>query len=155
MRVLRDELRDEQIFVKRVLFDTDVTLDLVLDREPFAEAAASVFKLHERRRIEGYVSAVTMVNVFYVTRKIKGHELARQAVGELLAGLNVCPTDLSVLQEAHHLPFTDYEDAVQHACATVAGLDAIVTRNLADYKNATLPVYSPTDFLGHLSLQDL
>jgi predicted nucleic acid-binding protein len=137
----------------RVLFDTDVTLDLILDREPFAEAAASVFKMHTRELIEGYVSAITVINVFYVTRKTKGYERARQAVGELLAGLSICPTDLFVLQEAHGLHFTDYEDAVQHACATTAGLDAIVTRNLADYKNATLPVYSPTDFLNHLKSQ--
>jgi predicted nucleic acid-binding protein len=137
----------------RVLFDTDVTLDLILDREPFAEAAASVFKLHAQGSVEGHVSAITIVNVFYITRKTKGYERARQAVGELLAGLSICTTDLFALQEAHRLPFTDYEDAVQHACAVAAGLDAIVTRNLADYKNATLPVYSPTDFINHLNTQ--
>jgi predicted nucleic acid-binding protein len=135
----------------RVLFDTDLVLDLVLDREPFADAAAAVFTLHENGRIRGYISGITMVNVFYLTRKSKGISGARKAVEELLATLSVCPLDQLVLENAHRLTFTDYEDAVQHACATASGLDAIVTRNLADYKNATLPVFSPADFLNQLT----
>jgi predicted nucleic acid-binding protein len=137
----------------RVLFDNDVVLDLVLDREPFVEAAVALFELHEQGRIDGYISGITLINIFYVTRKNKGSARARQAVGELLVMLNVCPLDQSVLEDAHKLAFTDYEDATQHACAVASGLDAIVTRNLDDYKNATLPVFSPTDFLNHLQSQ--
>jgi hypothetical protein len=51
------------------------------------------------------------------------------------------------------LTFADYEDAVQHVSAGAIGLDAIITRNLDDYQNATLPVYSPSDFLSHLKAQ--
>jgi predicted nucleic acid-binding protein len=137
----------------RVLFDNDVVLDLVLDREPFAEAAAALFELHEQGRIDGYVSGITTINVFYVTRKVKGIEVAKRAVGELLATLNVCPLDQTTLENAHKLAFTDFEDAVQHASAEASRLDAIVTRNLDDYKNATLPVFTPADFLNHLKPQ--
>ena len=135
----------------RVLFDTDLVLDLVLDREPFVDAAADVFNLHEKGRIRGYISGITLINVFYLTRKSKGIVGARKAVEELLTTLSICPLDQLVLENAHRLTFTDYEDAVQHACATASGLDAIITRNLADYKNATLPVFSPTDFLNQLT----
>jgi predicted nucleic acid-binding protein len=135
----------------RVLFDTDVVLDLVLDREPFVEAAAALFEWHELGRIDAYISSITPVNVFYLTRKNKGIEVARRAVEELLAILNVCSLDRFVLEEAHRLAFTDYEDAVQHASATANSLEAIVTRNLKDYKNATLPVFSPADFLNQLT----
>ena len=134
----------------RVLFDSDVVLDLLLDREPFAEAAAALFEQHERGRIDGHVSGVTVVNVFYVTRKLKGADAARLAVGELLKTLGVCPVDQNVLEVAHRLPFSDYEDAVQYACAEAAGLDAVVTRNLEDYKNAVLPVFAPDGLLQHL-----
>lgn len=135
----------------RVLFDTDLVLDLVLDRDPFVAAAAAIFTLHEQGRIKGYVSGITLINVFYVTRKSKGIVGAWKAVEELLATLSICPLDQFVLETAHRLPFTDYEDAVQHACATASGLDAIVTRNLEDYKNSTLPIFSPTDFLTQLN----
>jgi hypothetical protein len=55
------------------------------------------------------------------------------------------------MQNALLLNFNDYEDAVQHTCAEAENLDAIVTRNISDYKNATLPVYSPTEFLSLLN----
>jgi predicted nucleic acid-binding protein len=134
----------------RVLFDNDVVLDLLLDREPFVEAAAALFELHERGRIDAYIFAITPINVFYVTRKFKGIDGARRAVGELLATLNVCPLDQTILENARKLAFADYEDAVQHASAEATRLDVVVTRNVNDYQNATLPVFAPTDFLDHL-----
>src|SRR5207302_10115220 len=106
----------------RVLLDTDVVLDVVLAREPFAQESAQLFKLHEQRKIEGYIPAITPINVFYIARKFKGAPAARQAVELLLTSL-VCPLSHSVLDEAYQLVFGDYEDAVQHASATTSGLD--------------------------------
>jgi predicted nucleic acid-binding protein len=134
----------------RVLFDSDVVLDLLLDRETFVEDAAALFALNEQGRIHGYVSGITIVNVFYVTRKNKGIAAARLAVDELLATLRVCPVDQNVLKDACRLPFSDYEDAVQHASAEAIQLEAIITRNLEDYKEAALPVFAPADFINHL-----
>lgn len=137
----------------RVLFDTDVVLDLVLAREPFDQAARALFKLHEQGGIDAYIAAITPVNVFYIARKLKGVDAARQAVKLLLASLTVCPLYKSILDEAGKLPFTDYEDAVQHASAIASRLEAIVTRDLNDYKNATLPIFSPREFLDKIKLQ--
>ena len=137
----------------RVLFDTDVVLDVVLAREPFAQASTQLFKLHEQGKIDAYIAAITPINVFYITRKFKGGQTARQAVELLLSSLAICPLSHDVLDEAYQLPFADYEDAVQHASATASGLDTIVTRDTNDYKNATLPVFSPTDFLVKLKSQ--
>jgi len=137
----------------RVLFDTNLVLDLVLAREPFGPAAKELFKLQEQRRIDAYISAITPVNVFYITRKLRGINAARRAVELLLAALKVCPLHQSILDEACKLPFKDYEDAVQHACATSSGLDVIVTRDVSDYQNATLVVLSPSEFLDKLKSQ--
>jgi hypothetical protein len=100
-----------------------------------------------------HTCAITPVNVFYIARKLKGADEARQAVKLLLASLTVCPLHKSILEEADKLPFTDYEDAVQHASATAARLEVIVTRDLGDYKNATLPVLSPREFLDKMKSQ--
>lgn len=134
----------------RVLFDNDVVLDLVLDREPFVADVAALFEFHEQGRIAVYISGITLINVFYVTHKAKGISVARQAIEELLTILDVCPLDKRIMDDANKLAFSDYEDAVQYASATASHLDAIVTRNIDDYKNATLPVFAPTDFLRHL-----
>jgi len=137
----------------RVLLDSDVVLDFVLEREPFVEAVGELFELIAQGACDGYISGITPVNVFYLMRKAKGVDKARQAIGDLLIAFQVCAITHTVLEDAFALPFADYEDAVQHASAAAIGLDAIVTRNLNDYKNASLPVYSPTDFLNHLKAQ--
>jgi predicted nucleic acid-binding protein len=135
----------------RVLLDTNILLDLFLDRDPFADDAAALWQAHAEGRITGYVSAITPVNLYYIARRLRNRDVARQAVTELLAALPVCPLDQTALQTALTLPFTDYEDAVQHASATGSGLAAIVTRNIKDFTGATLPVLSPADLLSQLS----
>jgi hypothetical protein len=122
-------------------------LDLLLDRAPFADAAATLWELNGQEVYEGWISALTPVNVYYIARKLKGAAIARQAVVSLLAAFRVSVLDATTLQQAHDLPLTDYEDAVQHACATRQQLDAIVTRNVADYRGATVNVHTPADFL--------
>src|SRR5687767_6922360 len=134
----------------RALLDTDVLLDLFLDRESFAETAAALWEANERGDFEGYISAITPVNLFYITRKLKDLTTARQAVAELVATLRICTVDQEILQSALSLPLADYEDAVQHASAIANQVDVIVTRNLEDYAGATLPVFSPKDFLKQL-----
>jgi predicted nucleic acid-binding protein len=137
----------------RVLLDTDVVLDFLLACEPFAAAARALFMLIARGACVGYVCGITPINVFYLARKDKDGIEAKQVIGKLLSLVQICEVNRAILEAALALPFSDYEDATQHACAVASGLDAIVTRNLDDYKNATLPVFSPTDFLNYLQSQ--
>lgn len=134
----------------RVLLDTDVILDYLLGREPFSQTAGKLLELNAQGAFDGYMSGITPINVFYIARKIMERDKLRQALNDLLLALRVCPINHDVLSQAFALPFTDYEDAAQCASAIASQLDAIVTRNLEDYKNATLPVFSPTDFLNQL-----
>lgn len=132
----------------RVLLDTNIILDLVLEREPFVNQAAALWDLHQQNRLDAYVSPITHVNVFYVVRKLKSREIAEQAVRLILQGLLVAPVDSAVLWDALASRFKDYEDATQHAAALAAGLEAIITRDPKDYRQATIPVQTPEDFLA-------
>src|SRR5881628_2029174 len=123
----------------RVLLDTDVILDVITARVPFTAEAAELLDLCEQGAFEAYISALTPLNVFYIARKAESSANLRESVKDLLRTVKVCPLDDSVLNAAFALPFSDYEDAVQHCCATDAELEAIVTRNVRDYKNSTLP----------------
>jgi predicted nucleic acid-binding protein len=136
--------------VTRVLLDSDVLLDLFLARPGFAADAIALWDANLDGKIVAFVSAITPDNIFYVARKAKGLPVARQIVADLLSALQVCLVDGVVLKAAQTLPVTDYEDAIQVASAMATGLDAIVMRNVNDYKNSPLPVYSPTDFLARL-----
>jgi predicted nucleic acid-binding protein len=135
----------------RVLLDTNVVLDFLTDRAPFADAAAAVWEANRTGQIETYVSAITPVNVFYIVRKLKGAEEARRVVEGLLAECRVAMIDSRVLQDALSLPLKDYEDAVQHASATNNQLDCLVTRDPKDYAQATLPILSPSALLIQLA----
>lgn len=137
----------------RVLLDTDVILDFLLERMPFFPAASELLELNANGTFDAYISSITAINVFYIGRKVVGAIKIRQGIDDLLRLVRVTAVDRASLIQALALPFTDYEDAVQHTSASAAGLDAIVTRNLSDYKNSTLPAYSPADFLNHLKHQ--
>ena len=131
----------------RALIDTNIILDYVLERHPFHHEAEEIVLRLAKKDFVGYISGITAINVYYTGRKLKGKDYTLKAVRRLLRLVEVCATDKKVLQDAFLLNFSDYEDAVQAACASAENLDAIVTRNTKDYKNALLPVYSPTDFL--------
>lgn len=134
----------------RVLLDTDVILDFLLERGPFFEAASELLELNANGTFDAYISGITPINVFYIGRKIVGAPKIREGIADLLKLVRIGSVTQESLEEALGLPFADYEDAVQHAVATSSGLEAIVTRDLGDYKNATLPVFSPPDFLNKL-----
>ena len=131
----------------RVLLDTNVVLDFVLERNPFFIEADDIFLRLRNSEFVGFVSPITPINVFYTTRKEKGKDLAFIAVEELLNLAEIVETDKKTFQNALASNFKDFEDAVQHESAVAENLDAIVTRNTKDFVNARLKVYSPSEFL--------
>lgn len=135
----------------RILLDTDITLDYIQQRTPFEAEANLVFASLVRREFVGYLAPITINNAFYFARKSGGIANAKIAVEDLLKIVEICSINKSTFENALLLNISDYEDAIQHVCAQNENLDAIVTRNISDYKNATLPVYSPTEFLNLLN----
>ncbi len=103
------------------------------------------------KHFDGYIAAITPLNVFYIIRKHTGLSQAQRAIKELLVNFQVCPVDRSILEAASLSALSDFEDAVQHESALALGLDMIVTRNLSDYANAVMKVLSPAAFLSLLA----
>jgi predicted nucleic acid-binding protein len=134
----------------KVLIDTNIVLDLILEREPFIETAITIFEQVEQGTIQGYIAATTITNIFYIVRKIKGREVALTAINRLLVGLHFCPVDHQVIQVALALNLDDFEDGIQLACATINQLPAIVTRDPKDFVDSALTIYSPSDFLNKI-----
>ena len=124
-----------------------------MDRDSFVEDATVIWEANARGEIEAFIAAITPINVFFITRKSRGLDAARRYGEQLLASLQVCPLNHQALLAAEILPLKDYEDAVQLACALFNNIDAIVTRDLGDFTNSSLPVYSPADFVTLLKLK--
>lgn len=128
----------------RVLFDTNILLDAILRREPFTADAAFLIRAVGADQIKGFVSATTSTDVYYVVkRQTKSAEMARNAVADLLAIMEICTVDRNVLEQAILSNQSDFEDAVQIACAIVFGLNAIVTRDVAGFTDSVIQVLSP------------
>lgn len=127
----------------RILIDTNVVLDLLQEREPFVENAARLFERIDAGEIEGFITATTITNIYYIIRKAAGRVVAQDAISQIISDLNICAVDLNVLEQALSLNFEDFEDAVQYACAVVHNLDAIVTRDLSGFVNAEIPIVLP------------
>lgn len=134
----------------RALLDTDVVLDLILARAPFAMNARLIFRYAELKTFDAYISAITPVNVFYIGRKTLGGDAVRQNISDLISIVQVCAVEATIIRNSLTSAIKDYEDAVQHAAASAINLDAIVTRNIEDFRHASLPVYAPADFVKTL-----
>jgi predicted nucleic acid-binding protein len=134
----------------KILIDTNVVLDLLLERKAFVEPAIAIFQQIEQGNLEGYITTTTITNIFYIIRKTEGREVAITAINRLLIGLQFCAVDRQTIETALSLELKDFEDSIQLACATRDRLDAIVTRDRQDFIGSTLPVYSPTELLNQI-----
>ena len=134
-----------------VLFDTNVVLDVLLEREPFVDASAKLFALVDNGRIRGSVCATTVTTVFYIAAKDFGQRRARDQVHGLLGLFEVAPVDRDVLDGALDIDFSDYEDAVLHEAARASGATAIVTRNRRDFANSAIPALDPQEMLAAIA----
>jgi len=132
----------------RVLFDTDVVLDHLLEREPHADAAERLLGLVDTGRLEGVICSTTATKTSYLAAKAVGAAAAMGYLRELLAIFDVASVDREVLRGALDLGLPDFEDAVLHEAARGAGAAAIVTRNGKDFARAAIPVFSPTELLA-------
>lgn len=134
--------------MKRVLIDTDVILDFFFDRKPFSDNAAIVLSLCESREIKGFITSVIISNVYYILRQTSTHEKVIEKLTQLISITEVLTTDREVILKALISNFKDFEDALQNYSAELNGqIDLIVTRNVKDFKNSSLGVMTPDNYI--------
>lgn len=129
----------------KVLIDTNVVLDFLQEREPFVENAVKLFERIDTGEVEGFITATTITNIYYIVRKVAGKVVAQDAIAQILLDLNICAVNLEILEQALALNFEDFEDAVQYACALAYNVDAIVTRDISGFVNSNIPVVLPAE----------
>jgi predicted nucleic acid-binding protein len=127
----------------RVLFDTNVLLDVVGHREPFHEAALAVWSLVEAGKIDGVISAISFNNVYYIVRKFNGQEAAIAAVRAIRRQFRVVALGATIVDDALKSGIADLEDAIQHASAVRVGADCIVSRDSKGFTAGTIAVLAP------------
>ena len=132
----------------KVHVDTDVLLDVFLERDPFKWDSAGVFSLAEEGRIRISLSALSLMNAHYTLQKNVGADEAKRRVNLLLEMVDLLPVSEKHIRLALSVDFNDFEDAVQFMIAREEGMDVIVTRNIKDFRHSPIPVLTPSQFLA-------
>lgn len=138
----------------KILLDTNVILDVLADRQPFADDAARVLSLLEREIAEGFIAAHTVTTLFYLLHRELGLNPTKHALMDLLRLTTVVPVDDDRLLQAMAMSWPDFEDAVQAACAAKAEVDYLVTRNPEDFRGADVEVVGPAELVALVSADE-
>jgi len=134
----------------RVLVDTDVLLDVALDRAPHAEAAAALLDHLEQHPGTGFMAWHTVSNFYYLVVPRHGRDETRSLLLDLVRFVEVAATDTESLRIAGRLPMRDFEDAMQVAAAQVCAADIIATRNTRDFRASPVKARTPRQVLDQL-----
>ena len=137
----------------KVLFDTNIILDVLLNRTGFVDLSARLVGAVENKEIEGFLCATTITTLDYLLTKAKNREKARIEICKLLSLFQIASVNTVVLELAIHSDFKDFEDAVQYYSGESIAMDGLVMRNPKDFKQALLPVYTPQELWGIIGLQ--
>jgi predicted nucleic acid-binding protein len=129
------------------LLDTNILLDVLAQRQPFLADSARVWTLVEEGQVEGVVSALSLANIFYVTRRLAGAEPARKAVRIMHELFSLVALDERVMSDAVNSRMADFEDAIQYFSAVVAKADCLLTRNKKHFPGKGLAIMTPDEFL--------
>ena len=133
---------------KTVFLDTNVILDFFLDKEPFADPAATILGMAVDKNIRAYVSPLTFSNCYYILRKFATHDKVIRKLSLLLSIISISKMTRETVIKALDSKFKDFEDALQYYSAEdYESVDVIITRNPKDYKHSNLAIMTPDSFI--------
>ncbi len=135
----------------KVLLDTNIIVDVALERQPFLSNSETVLSLVEQEQIEGYISASSFGDLFYIIRREKGKDLTLEFLREIATFCQVATVNQAVISMALATNFKDFEDAILYGAAVLNNLDAIVTRNQKDFPVTTPRILTPEQLIQELT----
>ena len=131
-----------------VLIDTDVILDSLFDRKPFAEFSTEILNLCEQNKLNGFTTPVIISNVYYLLRKSAKHHVIIEKIKQLLSIIDIIKMDKDVVISSLNSGFKDFEDALQNFSAVENGkIKIILTRNIKDFSKSELAILTPETYL--------
>lgn len=133
----------------KVMIDTNVIIDVLLERENFVEESYKILSMCEEHRISGFVSASSVTDIYYLVRKYThSTELSYKAIGKLLEIVKVCGVTNNDVLTAFQKKAKDFEDCLVSVCAKSNNCNYIITRNKKDFENFDVEALTPTEFIN-------
>ena len=140
--------------MQKIFIDTDIIIDLLAERQPFYKNAAAIFTLIDCGKVKGFTSPIVFANLHYILSKQLSKNYAIKNLKKLRTLIKIVPVDERIIDLSLESDFKDYEDAIQYNAAISAGISTLITRNIKDYKNPTITVCSPDEYLRVWSTQN-
>lgn len=138
----------------KVLLDTNIILDVALEREPFFDDSETILWFVEQRQIEGYICASSFGDLYYIIRKAKGRDLALEFLRKLVTLCQVVTVDRDTINMALAVNFRDFEDGIKYSTTVLNKLDVIVTRNSGDFPVTNPRILTPQQMIWELNTSE-
>lgn len=132
----------------RILFDTNIILDVLLLRKPFYTSGTFLLSEVEQGNIEGYLCPTTITTIGYLITKVKGADESKKLIKSLLNIFKLTELNKTIFETSCSHKIKDFEDAVLHESARFSNIEGIVTRNIKDYRHSSVKVYGPEELIG-------
>ena len=132
----------------KILLDTNIILDLLLNREPFSNEAVEIFSLVESKKVEAFLCATTITTIYYLISKSLNKSQSDKVIEDLLQLFNVTKVDKDVLLASLKINGEDFEDSVLYTSAKFENIDVIITRDKKGFTKSKISVQEPREFLA-------
>ena len=132
----------------KVLIDTNIVLDVLLNRKPFVEDAIKPFQQAEKGQIEAYITASSVTDLVYILRKAYSLTEIKTHLKEMFQFIKIVGINPSMITGALDQDGPDFEDAVMMECARQSGMEIIITRNKPDFTKSAVPCISLEEWVN-------
>lgn len=139
----------------KVLADTNIWLDVLMDRAPHDVMSKAALAACINDEVAVLVAATSLKDIFYLVRKHLGAPSAYEAVRNVLGIAEVAPTDGLVCKSALDLEKPDYEDGVIAASALAENVDCIITRDASAFESIGVAKHTPEEFMKAQGYQEI
>lgn len=136
--------------MKKLFIDSDVLLDLLLDREPFSEDTAILIEKSIESQIKLYTSILSIAKMHYIIGRLETKKRADSKINKILKIISIENSGQTVIDKATKSKFADFEDSIQNFCAVEASHKILITRNTKDYKESELSIFTPKEYLAKI-----
>lgn len=133
--------------LERIFIDTDIILDVVLDRKDFYKYSSVILDNIQNKKFMGFVAWHSISNLYYLLRPKVGKISTMNFIDDLTNILQIAPTSNDQIKLALKLNSPDFEDSMQISCAIASRAKYIITRNISHYKKSPIEALSPRDFI--------
>jgi len=131
-----------------LLIDTNIIIDVAANRSPFMAKSMDILELCASQKAIGFISSRSYCDIFYILRKDMSSEIRKEFIKRIRGYLKTAIISDEIIDKAlDNKDITDFEDAIQYACAESVSADYIVTHNTKDFGNGSIKAVTPEELL--------